>query len=153
MTREIPLTQGRIALVDDADYEWLSQRKWCFEGRYAACRHEGHNTYMHRMILNAPRGAEVDHCDGNKLNNQRSNLRLTTRGSNVANAPKRTARVYQSQYKGVYKNRKTWRVSFSVNGKSTDLGSFATETEAAKAYDAAARARFGEFAYLNFPEE
>lgn len=152
MTREIPLTQGKVALVDDDDYEWLSQYKWCFEGRYAHRGHEGHHVYMHRMIVNAPKGMEVDHHDGNKLNNQRGNLRITTRGGNNANRPKRNNRTYHSQYKGVYKNRKAWRVSFGTNGKSTDLGSFATEIEAAKAYDAAARAHFGEFARLNFPE-
>lgn len=157
MTREIPLTQGKVALVDDDDYEWLMQFKWCIsKGNYAVTpksRKIGRgNIPMHRMILNAPPHMEVDHRDCNTLNNQRDNIRLATHAQNQCNIkPYRKDKT--SQYKGVRRNRNRWQALIKVNQVTFLLGRFDDQEEAAKAYDQAAKLHFGEFAYLNFPEE
>lgn len=160
MAREIPLTQGKVAVVDDADYEWLMQWKWHFRsmgyaGRRASKEAGGRALIlMHRLITNAPSGLDVDHVDGNRLNNQRSNLRLCTRAQNMRNQRK-TKRLVSSQFKGVslYKPKK-WVAYIGLSRhKMHSLGYFHTELEAAHAYDAAARLHFGEFARLNFPAE
>jgi len=99
--KKIPLTQGKLALVDDADYKWLNQWKWkvinCNYTCYAARtiylgggrkNQKSGTIQMHRLILNAPINMEGDHKDGNGLNNQRSNLRLATSGQNSQNSRK-----------------------------------------------------------------
>jgi hypothetical protein len=154
MTREIPLTQGKVALVDDADYQWLMQWKWYFLARkiggYAVRQVRGPHgqilTYMHRVIVTPPAGLQVDHIDGNKLNNVRSNLRIATQSQNCANKPAKEG--ITSGYKGVMWTGTKWGAS--IRGKW--LGSFAAPEEAAIAYDHAAIQAYGQFAYLNFPQ-
>lgn len=104
---------------------------------------------MHRVLLGAPAGVDVDHIDGNRLNNTIGNLRLCERRQNLMNSRKRTATT--SKFKGVYwlaANRK-WRAKINVEGKSKHLGCFAAEEDAARAYDQAALIYFGEFARIN----
>jgi hypothetical protein len=159
MTKEIKLTQNKVALVSDEDYERLSQWKWCtckcIRGIYAVRtirlpsgkhRLEG----MHRVIMNAPEGMEVDHIDHDGLNNQRSNLRVATRSQNAANI---VANRGVSKFRGVtfLKRNGKWRSAIRVNGKYIYLGSYKAETDAAHAYDTAAREYHREFAQLNFP--
>lgn len=159
--KEISLTQGKFVQVSDEDRD-LAQRAWRFDryaGRrdYQACPPA--TVYMHQEIMRRmlggpiPEGYEVDHIDGNKLNNQRANLRLATRQQNVANRNGRGAAT--SQYKGVSwdAKNKNWRASIRANYKSENLGRYASEEQAARAYDKAAREHFGEFAWLNFPDE
>lgn len=154
----IPLTHGLFALVDDADFTWLSQWKWCAhqtkQGRWYATRIERSAgkpkiVRMHRQILNAPPGVQGDHKNGLTLDNQRSNLRLATCGQNCQNRGKQKRRT-TSQYKGVSwsATHQAWRASI-CDGKARFLGRFKTETDAAKAYNTAARTLFGEFAKLN----
>ena len=154
--KTISLTQGKIALVDDSDYADVAEHKWCFRKG----RHEGATGYatgvagrgrknpvlMHHFILG--HNQRVDHKDGNGLNNQRDNLRLATNAQNVANA--RKSRRNTSGFKGVTENRGKWVAGIRVNGRRAHLGRFSTAEEAARAYDKAAVAHFGEFAKLNF---
>jgi hypothetical protein len=103
---------------------------------------------MHRLLAAWPL---VDHEDGNGLNNQRANLRPATQSQNLANQRKRPGLT--SQFKGVrwYGKLTPWRASISIGGRRVHLGSFITEEAAARAYDAAALAEWGEYARLNFP--
>lgn len=157
MVKEIELTQGYVALVDDEDYDELSQWKWTLHtsgcGHKAAYRREnGRSIMMHRQILDAPDGVEVDHIDRNPLNNTRANLRLATRKQNAANTgPKK---VNRTGYKGVSLHKKTglYVARIRENGRRICLGYRETPEEAAQLYDEAARRIHGPFAYLNFPD-
>ena len=158
--REIPLTQGKVALVDDEDYEWLNQWKWyvMWDGHHwYAVRNspyrngKRHTIRMHRLIVGAQPGQVVDHKDSEvTLDNQRENLRFCTRSQNAMNAKKRCDGL-SSRFKGVrwYKRDNNWMVRIGIDGKRIFLGYFDNEIEAAIAYNKAARERFGEFARLN----
>lgn len=162
--REIPLTRGKIAIVDDEDYEALAVHKWMAKadrnGKFYAVRSVGprHNrrtVAMHRVVMNAGPDDFVDHRKGETLDNRKGiSLRKCTRAQNQRN---RHARNSKSGYKGVcFIARdglsKPWRSEICVDKSNIHLGYFATDVEAAKAYDAEAVARYGEFVNLNFPE-
>lgn len=157
--KEIILTQNQVALVDDADYEWLNKRKWCANKTrahhtfYAKRYTKGKMECMHRVILGLKRGdkRQCDHIDGNGLNNQRFNLRVCTIQQNQQ--CKRNLKG-TSKYKGVSLNHgcRTWGVRIQVNYKRIHLGSFHSESDAARCYDKAALKYFGEFARPNFRE-
>ncbi|MHC4216612.1 MAG: HNH endonuclease [Planctomycetota bacterium] len=156
--KRIELSWGKWAIVDAEDYEMLKRYKWLAleKGRslYAKTYHlNGKSLHMHRLIMNAPSGLVVDHINHNGLDNRKSNLRLCTRLENQRNA--RPSRGGSSKYKGVcwHKASKQFAVQISFEGKRLWLGYFKDETDAAKAYDKKARELFGEFAYLNFPED
>ncbi len=157
--REIQLSQGKVALVDDEDFEDLAQYRWNVAKRKKALyvvRHSQLDTgkrtmlYMHRQLLEAPKGLECDHINGNGLDNRRANLRLCTHAQNQYN---RKSRGGSSRYKGVFlfKAPNTWQAFIDASHKRSHLGYFRNEIEAALAYDAAARELHGEFAWLNFP--
>ena len=162
MMKQIKLTQGKFAIVDDADYKWLSQWKWyAFKNYYhiwyavrKSPRKNGKQTtiWMHRKILGLKRGdpCECDHHNGNGLDNRRSNLRIATRAQNNRN--QRPRKGGTSIYKGVswdWRNTK-WLVHIRINGRVTHLGYFDNEVEAAQVYDKAAKIFFGGFARTNF---
>ena len=162
--REIQLTQGQVALVDTADYEWLSQWKWCLVTKrrtgdlYASRRgrsSEGRSivVYMHREILGLFYGdkRQGDHRNRNSLDNRRSNLRLAMPTDNARNRGMNSLNT--SGFKGVSYDKRTskWRASIYCKRKHKSVGYFPTKEEAARAYDAAAKLLFGEFAQLNFP--
>jgi AP2 domain len=159
--KEIQLTQGKVTLVDDDMYEFLSQWKWyahCNKKnkKYYAQRHQrtllGEKTIlMHRVIIDAPNGIEVDHIDGDTLRNLRENLRHATTAQNQHNREKLLNNT--SGYKGVawHKRDKKWRVDITFNRKTFHIGYFEDKEEAARAYDEAAKKYHGEFARLNFP--
>lgn len=164
----IPLTQGKFALVDDEDYEQLSQYKWCAV--------KDHNTYyavrgvylgmqekrqkqttirMHREILQVPTDKETDHKDGNGLNNQKSNLRVCNRLQNRWNSFSQSNST--SKFKGVSwfgwgKRKKRWVAEIMYKARRIHLGYFISEKQAARAYDQAAIQYYGQFAYTNFRE-
>ena len=158
--KEIPLTQGKIALVDDEDYESLNSYKWCtakvIRTLYAhriTPRKDGKQTLllMHRVLLGLEKGdgKYVDHIDHDGLNNQKSNLRIVTVSQNQMNRiPHKNT---SSKYKGVYwyKKNKRWRSQIMINYKQIYLGQFEDEKEAARAYNRKAIELFGEYALLN----
>jgi hypothetical protein len=153
--RHIPVGHGLFATVDAADYKWLSKYRWsaCNSyGRIYAVRRgpRGRTLYMHREIMHAPKGSIVDHIDHNTLNNRQCNLRVCTQAQNAANAAPRGA---ASGYVGVYRNHKKWVAGITCRGKYYYLGTFGSPIEAAKARDRKAYELFGEYAYLNFPED
>ena len=159
----IPLTQGRDAIVDDADYEWLRQWKWTLTPRGDrrvgyAYRQEylGNGKYrtilMHRAILGVVDEPDVvtDHRSGFGLDNQRSNLRACTHLQNARNQRKCTSST-SSRYKGVSWRRRDnrWEARLKVCGRLLFLGLYFDEADAAEAYNAAALRHFGEYARLN----
>ena len=160
----ILLTRGLHSKVDNADFHWLSQWKWhavqtapgiFYAARSEYCNGKKKMILMHRAILNAPEGKDVDHGSGGRLDNQRHNLRLATRSQNLA-AKIGTGfwqgRKKTSSYRGVCSGWKgIFTAQISFEGRKKHLGSFDSEEDAARAYDAAARNAFGEFAKCNFP--
>lgn len=162
MTKEIPLGHGRVALVDDEDYESLSQWKWHLfknlRNEYAIANQQSESSrvtiYMHRIILDAPRGMQVDHVNLNGLDNRRCNLRLCKKADNLKG--KRKYRNGQtSPYRGVCKasGESKFRAQISIRGTTQYLGFFDTAEEAARAYDDAAKEIYGEWANLNFRDK
>jgi hypothetical protein len=159
--KEVQLTRGKIALVDDEDYEYVSKFKWqCNTGGYAIRqlpRNGGKqkNIPMHREIICPPENLFIDHINRNKLDNRRSNLRTCTRAQNMWNKDKiRNKKNETSIYKGVSLDKRfnTYRVSIRVLGNEIWLGGFKNEEDAARAYDDAALKYHGEFACINFPK-
>lgn len=154
MTKQIPLTQGKVAIVDDDMYEYLMQWKWSAiksRSTYYAKRNGGFPfrkmILMHRVIMNTPDGMETDHRDHDGLNNTRANLRNCTRSQNLRNHKTRNS----SGFKGIKMHQGKWRADIYVDGKRIYLGSSSNAEDAAKLYDEAAKKYFGEFANLNFP--
>lgn len=151
---EIPLTQGMFAQIDDEDYEKVSKYKWtyCSAGYAFYSEHSSAPNrlvlMLHRYIIDAPNGFEVDHIDRNGLNNQKSNLRLATRAQNLANRGK-LGKNKSSKYKGVCRHKNKWQASIKTSGEQIYLGRYETEEAAAMAYNYAAQKYFGEYAFLN----
>lgn len=159
MTKEIPLTQGYVALVDDEDYERIIQRKWNvmkhgnnFYGH--GHRKIGQGIYkkelLHRVVLNAPKGTIVDHKNGNGLDCRKENLRFSDHSGNMHNSGKRKKNT--SGYKGVgwVAHCRKWKARICHHRVEIYLGLYENAQEAAKAYDEAAKVYHGEFARLNF---
>ena len=156
----ISLSQGKVAKVDDGDFDWLNQWKWS--------AHKNRNTFyavravrvglkqkflfMHRLILGLDFGdkRQADHINMDGLDNRRENLRIVTASENRCNRGKTKANT--SGYKGVswHKQLKKWRADIQVNGKFKHLGLFYDPVEAARAYDLAAKRLHGDFATTNF---
>jgi hypothetical protein len=152
--RRIPLSNGQFAIVDAADYDWLSQYTWTMiAAGYAGRNEKGKLVLMHRQIMNPPKGMVVDHIDGGILDNRRSNLRICTRAQNVRNSAKRRRAASRYKCVGFDKERGKWFARFRYKSMHLWLGYFDDEAEAARAYDRKAVEYFGEFARLNFPEE
>lgn len=153
---EIPLTNDdRVTLVSDIDYEWLCRYSWRLHignasGKpYVRGDFEGKAVYMHRAITKCSSLYKVDHRDSDGLNNQRPNLRIATHNQNNHNR----SGWGLSPFKGVYMDRGRWRARITFEGVCFPLGGFTKQEDAARAYDKAAHEKFGEFAYLNFPED
>ncbi len=150
--KRIPLTQGQFALVDDNDFEQLNKHKWYAQaltyGGFAAVRWQSNGTVsMHRQIMNAPRGLDVDHKNHNTLDNRRANLRICTRSQNLYNQLPQKNRT--SRYRGVTFHGGSWEARIKKNRNAIYIGRFPLEIEAAKAYDEKAKELYAEFACLN----
>ena len=160
-TRAIPLTQGKFALVDEADYADLIRHSWSanrnrsgYNGHhdtfYAVRSKPGQTIRMHRQVMDAGPDQVVDHINHNGLDNRRCNLRLCSIAENARNTQGWRKRS-SSRYKGVSYRRRSnkWRAAITYKRKQLSLGQFDSETDAARAYNEKARELFGEFAYLN----
>jgi len=161
--KEIPLTQGKVALVDDEDYDYLMQWKWHAHKHrltYYAARsvrqYKGGSQrllMMHRVIMQPQGEMQVDHIDHRGLNNQRSNMRICTSHQNKMNMQKHKG---NSKYIGVTSfqdgNKHRIIAQIRVDGILHFLGDYTNEEDAAHAYDKSAIEFRGEFANLNFPK-
>ena len=156
--KEIKLINGGVALVDDEDFDEINQYNWSHHKEKSvvyAWRHQknGFRQYtkikMHRQIMNAKPGQQIDHKDRDGLNNQKPNLRFCDHAQNLMNAKKRNN--CSSKYKGVswHSQNGKWRASIGIDGKFISLGCFLTPEEAAEAYNRMATELFGDFARLN----
>lgn len=165
--KEMPLSRGLVALLDDDDYEWASALKWYAldKGRpgapifYAVRNAPGPRRgmiYLHTCVVGRPDGGMVtDHINGNSLDNRRENLRFVLPCHNNTNSKKRPMRAGMdptSDYKGVTKLGHRWRALIKVRGVTSHIGLFSSEMEAARAWDDRARALHGQYARPNFPE-
>jgi hypothetical protein len=156
MTKIIQLTRGKVALVDDEDFERINQFTWHCSNRGYAMRSlprlfgRRKAILMHREILATSGNVEIDHANMDKLDNRKANLRICTHGQNMHNYKKPITNA--SGFKGVswHEQNKKWRATLQVGGHQLHLGTFDDPTEAARAYDIAARKYHGEFAKLNF---
>lgn len=153
--RQIPLSRGQYAIVDDADYKavraagpWYA--KPCWSGFYAMRTRGGRTVYLHRFLAGED-AATVDHINGNGLDNRRGNLRSATVSENSRNRPAKRGNA--SGFKGVSRHRSKWKATIAVAGRNIHLGTYADPAHAARVYDAAAREHYGEFAVFNFPKE
>ena len=159
-TIEIPLSQGKIAIIDATDWELVKDYKWC--------AHKSGNTYyavtgirkpdgkkillqMHKLFVDTKLGFVTDHISGDGLDNRRLNLRTVTTAQNGMN--RKSQSNCKNKFKGIcwLPKRKKWYASIFVEGKHRYLGSFDSPEEGAVAYDTAAKEYFGEYACLNFP--
>lgn len=171
--KQIPLTRGMFATVDEADYEELAKFKWhtaryvnragtvydyarrnvkVRPGRPPKGKQVG--VLMHVQLMNPPPGFRVDHIEpAGTLDNRRSNLRVVTHAQNIMNS--RKAKGCVSRFKGVHRStgkyRKEWTAMIVIGGKKKQLGYFADEIDAAQAYNFAAEEYFGEYARMNLP--
>jgi hypothetical protein len=165
--KEIPLSRGYVALVDEADYERVSAYKWkahvvrrkdgsviCVYAQRGVRRPDGTWTaeQLHRFIVGVTDSKiQIDHQNHDGLDNRCSNLRLCNRAENGHN--RRLKRNNSSGFKGVHWRRrdKVWQALLKIDGKLLHLGLFLTAEAGARAYDKAALKYFGDYACLNFP--
>jgi len=158
--KQIPLSQGKFATVDDDLFDFLSQWKWHFSNTGYATRAQYIGMFngkcknkvilMHRLIANPPKGVQIDHISGDKLDNRLSNLRECNHSQNQMNSSQ-SRNGSRSKYKGIawHKTRKKWLCQFNKNKKCYFVGWFNEEIDAALAYNFAIVEHFGEFARFN----
>jgi len=152
--KEITVSDGSIVLVDDEDYEKLSKWKWRitktgYVRRTGRVEGKSVPVYIHREIMLASKGIQVDHINGNKLDNRKENLRLATRFENQRNVGKRSNN--KSGYKGVrWVDRvRKWRADIRTDSGRKFIGQFNNKHDAARAYNEAALKYHGKYAFLN----
>lgn len=160
MAKEIECTKGKVALVDDDDYPLVSQFRWfswvsssgTWYARRTVTDGSGRGSAsMHRTIMCPPDNLDVDHINGDGMDNRRENLRVCTTKQNCANTK---LPLPKSGYRGVYydADRRRWLAQVTINGRSKVVGRFKSPSQAAISRDLAAYELYGDFAVLNFPE-
>ena len=152
----LELVDGTTTLIDNEDFEKVKKYRWRGStGGYVRTSWGGKNNYhevrLHRLIMDAPDGIEVDHINRNPRDNRKSNLRLCDRKQNKANTG--IISTNTSGYKGVSLHKGKWQASIRIDGRLRYLGRYETKEEAAKAYDMVAFEVWGEFASLNKPDD
>lgn len=160
--KNIYLSKGYFAIVDDEDFDLVNQYKWyynlgrrCKTGRASTRLKDKNNKFgtshifMHRLIMSAPKGMQVDHINGNGLDNRKSNLRICTQSENNKNMF--LSSKNKSGYKGVswHKYANKWRATAKDKYKQVHLGLFENKIDAARAYDDYVVKNYGEFARTN----
>lgn len=157
--KDLPLSKSTLTVqVDDADYDELVKYSWYIHkdpntlyARRSLKNRSGGGLFMHRQLFKGQldKSKEVDHIDGNGLNNQRHNLQVCSKIQN--NQHRRKIRLGTSKYKGVHwsKGNKGWVASIRINRKLKYLGTFDNEIDAATAYNTEATRSFGSFAHIN----
>jgi len=154
--KEILLTAGQVAIVDEDDYERLNKLSWQVSSRGYANRrvylkgNQYSTLIMHREIMQPPDDMQVDHINGNKLDNRKQNLRICTASQNSMNSNRQ-----KGLYRGVtwHKRDRKWRANIGANREKIYIGQFDCPHEAAKAYNKKALELHGEFARLNVMPE
>jgi hypothetical protein len=158
---EITLTRGKIALVDETDFELVSSVQWAFDpgtrsrngyakGQIGKGRKDRKTVYMHRLIIGAKRGELVDHINRNSLDNRRCNLRFATPTQSSSNIEHALAK---HGFRGVHINNKAFRAQIQANGKRYNGPNRKSPLLAAQDYDRLCLDLHGEFAVTNFPIE
>lgn len=157
---KIPLTKNYYLIIDEKDFNLVSKHKWRADDRHKKCtvyaitdlhiNKKRTTISVHRLIMKPLKTKQVDHVNGNGLDNRRCNLRVCTHSQNQMN--KRPKLNSEHKFKGIFWIQKIskWKSSIYVNGKGLHLGLFSSEIKAAKAYDKSAKKHFKEFAKLNF---
>ena len=152
--KTIPLTQGKVTIVDDEDFDELNKYKWCISASGYAVRNRSRKIgkillYMAKEILPCSTGIVVDHINGNKLDNRKKNLRRCTQAENSRN---RHSTGGFSGIRGVtwHPQSRKWRALIMLNGKSVHIGLFEIKEDAGRAYDKKSKELFGEFCSPNF---
>lgn len=146
--KQIKLTKGNYALVDDEDSGWLNEWRWILGAKnYAFSYDKGHMVTMHRLIMDAPKGMIVDHINHNTLDNRRENLRLATQAQNARN---RIIKNNKTGFKGVSKisKRNGYQAEIKLNGEKIYLGYFKTAELAHEAYKEASIKHHGEWGHF-----
>ena len=155
--KKIQVTQGNFALVDNADFKFLNQYRWCIlkSGNQLYARHSlprinGKNKHilMHVLILDTPKGMDTDHKDGNGLNNQRKNLRICTRSENQRNRGVQKGNIAGIKGVSLHRHNKKWTAQICLNKKKVYLGSFDTKEKAGDAYRRVCIKYHGEYAKM-----
>lgn len=145
--KTIKLTRGQETMVDDEDFEYLNQWKWFARKNlyvFYAVRHKDDKAiFMHRVLMNTPKGMLTDHVDGNGLNNQKSNLRVCTPSQNECN--KALQKNNTTGFKGVHKYKNRYLAQIHFGGKRLHLGSFVKPEDAYKVYCEASKIYHKEF--------
>ena len=165
MTKVIPLTQGKVAIVDDEDYEEISKYTWsiktpsggsrtCYAQRLTSRRTGKRKIIkMHRQIMGFPEGKYIDHINRDGLDNRRENLRLCTNSQNMKNCLKYSTNTSGMNCVYWVGERDKWRARICKDGRRIHLGYFDDKEEAGRAVDKKAIELFGEFAVLNFQSD
>ena len=159
--KQIHLTKNKIAIVDDEDFDYLSKWKWCYTNKGYAFRSQKRSetgskkrkgVYLHRQLMGNP-SQQVDHINGDTLDNRKANLRLANHSENMRN--RKLQKNNTSGFKGVWFNKKRQKfiATIKINGQSRTIKSANTAEEAAKAYDIKAKELYGSFARLNFNDQ